>query len=296
MQTPRRETPAPPSRGLSSSAPRTAGSSFLFPSPAAATGYAHTSPACAPTPFASTANFPHFSSLGAPTSTNAPPTTGSLLSASPNQPYATRAPAEPTPLRERSTGPPLTSILDVAKAEAQAAPHAADPLPGAQTPGRFAESLGSPTLGSPAFAQPPLSTYRQRDAALLANEAASHWVTVFGFHSIALIPEVLEMLRQAGVAIERWSEGTGPWVHVLLADVLHQQQSLGFSGRVLHGSMLGVLPGIFPAGAHPPTALGGGLPHVAAPIKLQRTRSTVAALPEAPPALWERLFEMLVGW
>jgi len=184
--------------------------------------------------------------------------------------------------------PPLTSLLDHGLKE-HFADDVRDPLgeltplaANARTPMPFSAALGSPVA---------------------ERESAGYWVTAFGYHTMDMLPAVLEELQPSGGAIQRHVLGLGLWVHVCFGAKHEQLQALAKNGCVMHGLMLGVIEGIVPAGS------AGNLqrPHATfSSIALKHNRGagyTVRSRLQAAPsqaaglsALFNSVCEYAFGW
>lgn len=135
-----------------------------------------------------------------------------------------------------------------------------------------------------------------------ASSEGGHWVTIFGYHSVAMVPQVLALLRPSGGQVVQQVPGSGAWLHLRLATWQQQQEVLARHGAVLHGCMIGVIAGVLPSGSMGASAAAAGpfQPAAAAamPISLSRPRppgGMHGALDE-PPGLLLRMSEYFLGW
>lgn len=205
--------------------------------------------------------------------------------------------------------PPLASMLDaVAPAPpiAVPTPSAVGP-PAAETP-FSARTPGFAAAATPfaAAAAPPSMFDTGANAAPVGGANAGQlWVTVFGYHTNAMLSAVLDEVRPSGGEIVQHRLGVGPWVHVQFRECRQQQQALSKNGKVLNGVMLGVIEGVVPSEdvlSLPSSSVAG----TGMPLKLQLPRAggptpTLRA-PTAPirdlgrAGWWTRLSEYIFGW
>jgi len=152
--------------------------------------------------------------------------------------------------------PPVQSMLD----EGADAFSRAPPSGHAQTDD---PSPAAPTLDlGPSHLQGPMT---------ITDTSDGFWVTAFGFPP-DLLAAVLHELQPSASAILAHKQGGGNWMHVRLSCALEQEEALAKNGRIVHGSMIGVLKGILPRGS---SADSG---HLAT----SRTKQTVWFMPPAP--------------
>ena len=204
----------------------------------------------------------------APSSFFSPAAPTNLFGAGPSLPAATLSAARPAATASAFERPPLQSLLDVGLPREPAAAAADAPLP-AKTPATSHRAAPAPHSQAP---PPSVAAARVGPDTGTAGADSGLWVTAFGYHSTAMLASVLEELRPSGGELLAHRTGAGPWVHVRYADWRQQQQALAKNGKVLHGSMLGVIAGI-----HPPadTAAGMAAPPSLAhaiPLRLQQQR------------------------
>jgi hypothetical protein len=101
--------------------------------------------------------------------------------------------------------PPLESILDGGVAQGAAAQ--------GTTPAAAAPEL-------PPSARPPVE-----------NTEDGFWVTVFGYHTPSMIPQVLQEMRPSSGVLHH-TRGVGAWLHVRYSEWHQQQEALAKNGRV----------------------------------------------------------------
>jgi len=85
---------------------------------------------------------------------------------------------------------------------------------------------------------------RRRGANIL-DTSEGFWATVFGF-SPENLSAVLHELQPSASAVLAHRQGGGNWMHVRYASALDLDEALAKNGRVVHGSMVGVLAGVQP--------------------------------------------------
>jgi len=195
------------------------GSSFHFPPPSGAQA---TSPGFGP-PAATPAQMPFsLAASGMDSMRDRAPAQGGLLSPTvPQQPFFSPLSAKPAreepPLPAASQAdelPPLQSMLDLnAGADAQAAAAGAQQAAGAAY-------VGGGGGGGPPPPPPSISTN------------GPYWVTAFGYHAAAMIPQVLQELRPSNGEIAQHQPGAGAWLHVRFQEWRQMQEALAKNGRV----------------------------------------------------------------
>ena len=194
------------------------GSSYHFPPPSGAQA---TSPGFGP-PTTTPAQMPFsLRASGMDSIRDRAPAQGSLLSPTvPNQPLfsplSTKPAREEPPLPAASQAdelPPLQSMLDLnAGADAQAA------AAGAQ------QATGAANVGGGGGGLPPQLPSISTDG--------PYWVTAFGYHAAAMIPQVLQELRPSNGEIAQHQPGAGAWLHVRFQEWRQMQEALAKNGRV----------------------------------------------------------------
>lgn len=264
-----------------------AGSSFHFPPPSGAQA---TSPGFGP-PATTPAQMPFsLAASGMDSIRDRPPAQNSLLSPTvPQQPFFSPLSAKPAreepPLPAASQAdelPPLQSMLDLnAGADAQAAAAGAQQAAGAANVGGG---------GGGGLALPSIST------------DGPYWVTAFGYHTAAMIAQVLQELRPSNGEIAQHQPGAGAWLHVRFQEWRQMQEALAKNGRVrvasanlseqperhhappmtlpsrratplqvVQGFMLGVIEGVVPSSSA--LSLPSVPPMITSiPLRLQHTR------------------------
>ena len=78
------------------------------------------------------------------------------------------------------------------------------------------------------------ATASARPAAPPVESADGFWVTVFGYHTPAMVPQVLQELRPSSGTIAQHRAGVGAWLHVRYTEWHQQQEALAKNGRVRH--------------------------------------------------------------
>ena len=71
-------------------------------------------------------------------------------------------------------------------------------------------------------------------------------MTAFGYHTAAMVPQVLLELKPSNGEIAQHQPGVGAWVHVRFGEWRQMHEALAKNGRVLQGCMLGVIEGVVP--------------------------------------------------
>ena len=108
--------------------------------------------------------------------------------------------------------PPLESILDGANPQ------------GAAGQGSTPAAVSGP--------EPPSSDRTPEE-----NAGDGFWVTVFGYHTPAMIPQVLQEMRPSSGVLHH-TRGVGAWLHVRYSLWHQQQEALAKNGRVCAGRPL----------------------------------------------------------
>ena len=212
------------------------------------------------------------------------------------------------------------------------------------SPAAHGQDSRPPSAAAPPDERPPLesildgavgdgaaATASARPAAPPVESADGFWVTVFGYHTPAMVPQVLQELRPSSGTIAQHRAGVGAWLHVRYTEWHQQQEALAKNGRVrhrasapthhqpaarsrpcsvpaqvLHGCMLGVIAGIVPASSATSEMPDNPMIH----LRLQHPRGanyTVGAAALRPRAavsrhdgevskLWGKLMELSFGW
>ena len=181
-------------------------------------------------------------------------------------------------------------------------PAAAAASPGqSRTRGMFGAAAAG-TTPYPAATPNPAATPYPASTPYPAGDGTSFWITVFGYHTNALLPAVLDEMRPSGGEIVQHRLGAGPWMHVQFRERWQQQRAIAKNGTVLRGVMLGVIEGVVPSDdalALPSSVVKG----TGMPLKVQLPRAVPGAkVPGAPmrdhgrAGWWTRTCEVVFGW